>query len=256
MKGEVSMQEGLYESVLTTELQRHISNLRDLEVLLDKVDPADQTQVLTRHVAAAIERRLGIESDPQRRLLLANALLTSVEGADGSVVEPLHQLQAVRPAPSPGVVPRYRQRPKTPLNDAALLTNAHGEPSLAAELKAEIDSADRIDLLCAFVMWRGLRLLEEPLATAHEAGVPIRVATTTYIGGTEREALDRLVPDDDPPNYSFDLGEPDTERDVTSSSGPAASHADRIGSGNRETISVTSTAVSSSTRTGSAARDA
>ena len=81
------------------------------------------------------------------------------------------------------------------MNDAALLTNAHGEPSLATELKAEIDSADSIDLLCAFVMWRGVRLLEEPLMRAHEAGVPFRVVTTTYIGGTEREALDRLVRD-------------------------------------------------------------
>jgi superfamily II DNA or RNA helicase/HKD family nuclease len=64
---------------------------------------------------------------------------------------------------------------------------------LAAELKAEIDSADSVDLLCAFVMWRGLRLLEDPLRQAKAAGVPIRVVTTTYIGGTEREALDRLV---------------------------------------------------------------
>ncbi len=90
---------------------------------------------------------------------------------------------------------RYSRRPKTPLNDAALLTNAPDEPSLAAELKAEIESADRIDLLCAFVMWRGLRLLEAPLNRAREAGVPIRVITTTYIGGTEREALDRLSRD-------------------------------------------------------------
>ena len=44
-------------------------------------------------------------------------------------------------------------------------------------------------------MWRGLRLLETPLRRAREAGIPIRVITTTYIGGTEREALDRLVRD-------------------------------------------------------------
>ena len=89
--------------------------------------------------------------------------------------------------PAPGLVNRYTQRPKTPLNEAALLTNAPDEPSLAPELKAEIESADRIDLLCAFVMWRGLRLLQTPLQRAREAGIPIRVITTTYIGGTERE---------------------------------------------------------------------
>ena len=79
------------------------------------------------------------------------------------VEDPTRQLHAVRRPPAPGHVSRYGSRPKTPLGEAALLTNAHGEPSLAAELKAEIDSADSIDLLCAFVMWRGLRLLERPL---------------------------------------------------------------------------------------------
>jgi superfamily II DNA or RNA helicase/HKD family nuclease len=89
--------------------------------------------------------------------------------------------------------PRYQVRPKTPLKDAAQLTNAHGEPTLANELKAEIDSADRIDLLCAFVMWRGVRLLAPALERVKVDAVPFRVVTTTYIGGTEREALDRLV---------------------------------------------------------------
>ncbi len=44
-------------------------------------------------------------------------------------------------------------------------------------------------------MWRGVRLLERELSALREAGVPLRVVTTTYIGGTEREALDRLVRD-------------------------------------------------------------
>jgi superfamily II DNA or RNA helicase/HKD family nuclease len=110
-------------------------------------------------------------------------------------VDPIQQLHAVRPDGGPGRTARLRHRPKTPLNDAALLTNAHGEPTLASELRAEIDSADSVDLLCAFVMWHGLRLIEGELQTATEASVPIRVVTTTYIGGTERRALDRLVRD-------------------------------------------------------------
>lgn len=189
------MEPGLYEALLTTDLERQLSALPELEPELDKVDPADQTHVLTRHLATAIQRRLARERDPERKLAVANDLLSAIDAADPTVVEPVRQLQAVRAPHGPGQIPRYEQRPKTPLNDAALLTNAHGEPSLAAELKAEIDSADRIDLLCAFVMWRGLRLLEAPLKAARAAGVPIRVATTTYIGGTERLALDRLVRD-------------------------------------------------------------
>ncbi len=189
------MDEGLYESVVTRELERHLDALEGVESDVNKVDPADQTHVLTRHLAEAISRRLAAERDPEHRLAIANELLQAINRPDQTVNDPVRQLHAVRRPPGPGQVVRLGARPKTPLNDAALLTNAHGEPSLASELKAEIDSADSIDLLCAFVMWRGVRLLEAPLAAARQAGIPFRVVTTTYIGGTEREALDRLVRD-------------------------------------------------------------
>jgi superfamily II DNA or RNA helicase len=44
-------------------------------------------------------------------------------------------------------------------------------------------------------MWPGLRLLEAELRDARDRAVPFRVVTTTYLGGTERAALDRLVRD-------------------------------------------------------------
>ena len=187
------MSEGLLESVVTKDLELRLESVLDMEIDTAKVDPADQTHVLTRHLSAALERRLASVKDPGRKLAVANELLAVIDAANSVAIDPLQELLAVRRAPGPGHVSRFQLRPKTPLNDAALLTNAHGEPSLASELKAEIDSADSVDLLCAFVMWRGLRLLEEPLKQARAAGVPIRVVTTTYIGGTEREALDRLV---------------------------------------------------------------
>lgn len=184
---------GLYESVLDTSLERRLDFLLDLETDIGPVDPAEHAHVLTRHLTTAVRHRLESEKDPARKLELANAILQFIRDASPRVEPPLRQLQAVRRPAGPGEIVRYSNRPKTPLNDASLLTNAHGEPSLASELKAEIDSADTVDLLCAFVMWRGLRLLEAPLRQAAAAGVPIRVITTTYIGGTEREALDRLV---------------------------------------------------------------
>ena len=133
--------------------------------------------------------------DPGARITLANAVLQAIDELPDPVTTPARQLHALRLPDGPGADGRLRKRPKTPLNDAALLTNAPGEPSLASELRAEIDSADSIDLLCAFVMWHGLRLIEGELAAARQAGIPIRVVTTTYIGGTERRALDRLVQD-------------------------------------------------------------
>ena len=186
---------GLHESLLTEQLNAALQLEESREIDLAKVDEADQPHVLARHLGAALQRRLAAIKDPAARLGAANELLRALEESSDSFIPPIQQLHALRPTPGPGQTRRFVHRPKTPLNDAALLTNAHGEPSLASELRAEIDSADSIDLLCAFVMWHGLRLIEGELATAREAGIPIRVVTTTYIGGTQREALDRLVRD-------------------------------------------------------------
>ncbi|PIM73993.1 helicase [Streptomyces sp. JV178] len=102
------------------------------------------------------------------------------------------QLLALAEQEAPGV---YALRPLTPLSETALITNSPEDPSLGSELRAELATADRIDLLCAFVKWYGLRVLEDSLRAAKERGVPIRVITTTYIGATDRHALDRLVRD-------------------------------------------------------------
>ena len=84
-------------------------------------------------------------------------------------------------------------RPDIPLSEHDLLVNARGEPHLAAELKKEIASADRIDLIVAFVRWYGVRLLIEPLEEALRRRVPVRLLTTTYTGSTEALALERLA---------------------------------------------------------------
>jgi HKD family nuclease len=88
---------------------------------------------------------------------------------------------------------RQLRRPTTKLSDSALLTNSKDDPNLAAELRTEIESADTVDLLCAFIRWTGLRLLEPALEQLKDRGVKLRVITTTYMGATERRAIDHLV---------------------------------------------------------------
>ncbi len=83
--------------------------------------------------------------------------------------------------------------PLVPLSAADLLVTARGEPALAHALAREIPSADSIDLLCAFVRWHGLRLLEKELKVHCAAGRKLRVLTTVFTGSTERKAIDWLV---------------------------------------------------------------
>ena len=183
---------GLYEALITTELQERLASQAALEAEVGPVDEADQPHVLARHLQHVIQRTLAGIRDPISRLKLTNALLDQLEEAGEAVSEPPRQL--LRLVESSAFSNGHEAvRPRTPLAEAALLTNAHGEPNLGAELRAELDTSDRVDLLCAFVKWHGIRLLEQELGRLRERGVPFRVVTTTYMGATERAALDRLV---------------------------------------------------------------
>jgi superfamily II DNA or RNA helicase/HKD family nuclease len=186
---------GLHEHLVTEGLQAALDAESDLTSEMAGVDPADQPHVLARHVYELTRRALENHSDAGRRLGLLNELVVLLEEPGATVSVPARQLRRLAPPVGPGVVGIEPVRPKTPLSDAALLTNSAGEPNLAAELRAEIDTSDEVDLLCAFVKWHGLRLLEDELDRLRRRRAPLRVITTTYMGATERAALDRLVRD-------------------------------------------------------------
>ena len=184
------MEEGLYESLLTPELLDRLAAAPQLAVSEAAVDAGDEPHIVAAHVARIVQRRLEDIRDRERRVDAVNAVLQALDPAE-TIAPPTRRLLAALPADlEPG---RFAARPKTPLSEAALLTNARDEPSLAAELRAEMSSADSVDLLCAFVRWHGVRLLEADLRRLRDVGVPFRVVTTTYLGSTERRALDRLA---------------------------------------------------------------
>jgi superfamily II DNA or RNA helicase/HKD family nuclease len=183
--------EGVYESLRTTRLNAALEQLTDLTPRFARVEDADAPHVLARHVATAVERALIGESDPARRLALVNGLLARLAAEDEQLADVAQHLVVLTRETAPGV--HRLERPVTPLSSAALLTNAPDEPSLSAELRAELGSADRVDLLCAFIRWHGIRVLEEQLDLLHRRGVPFRVITTTYVGATEQRAVDALV---------------------------------------------------------------
>ncbi|CAM5451637.1 hypothetical protein SAVIM338S_02806 [Streptomyces avidinii] len=190
---------GLHETLITSALEEQLKELIAAggAVIDGQVGGESSQHVLTRHIAQAIEQVLK-RLAPGDRVHAANEILQSLDGIAGTrdwtepIAEGPRQLLAVAGPTGSGT---YAVRPSTPLSETALITNSPDEPSLGSELRAELATADRIDLLCAFVKWTGLRVLEQSLKAAAARGVPIRVITTTYIGATERGALDRLVRD-------------------------------------------------------------
>lgn len=185
---------GLYDSLLTRQLARLADSWDRSGYVVERaqVDREEVAHLLGRFVGEAATRALAaLNGHPDKQVELVNRLLLHLADSESVVAGPKRLLSIVKD--TPGASPPAR--PLTSLSEAALLTNAPEDPHLAHELITELASADRVDLLCAFVKWSGLRVLEQALAELPRRGVPLRVITTTYLGATERHALDRLVRD-------------------------------------------------------------
>ena len=206
---------GLYERLITADLNARLLRFdpATARVVREDVDPAEAHLTLARHIGGIVEqalRWLPAKDRAARQVAVANNIvdLLGIGPADhlrqgyggqeaGHHIDPVEipaeQLRSIQPVTGLPADDRDLVAPLVPLSASDLLVNARGEPSLAHALAHEIPSADSIDLLCAFVRWHGIRVLEDQLRAHCRAGRPLRVITTVYTGSTERKALDWLV---------------------------------------------------------------
>lgn len=193
---------GLYEQVLTEGFSKRLKHAEDLASAISRLDPEEAHLYLGQHLYKLLQSAL-LAYPPtdriQRQLALSNKILELLssefpddfspeDSVKNGLLESLHPqhntgLQNATPPPRPGI----------PLSQSELLVNARGEYRVGHELEKEIQSADRIDLLCSFIKWSGLRLLLNALDPFLAAGKPLRIITTVYMGATDRRAIDTLV---------------------------------------------------------------
>lgn len=125
-----------------------------------------------------------------------NALLGDLAdgaSADAEVTIPARVLYGVRGRSALGDAVDLPPPPATPYGRSDLLVNAEGQPNVGSELRAELATAENVDLICAFVIWSGVRHVRDALAAVRGRGGRVRVITTTYMGATEKRAVDELV---------------------------------------------------------------
>lgn len=188
------MREGLYDSLLTARLRRHLDSIAALRSQRNPLSDADSADRLARFLGDEVRRLLGdlpAEQRAERQAVLVNELLTwfkaKVEtGESDTVVVPPEVLLAIHRTPEPP------PRPLTPISVSTLLVRP-GRPDLGHELTAELASADRVDALVSFVKWGGLRRLRRTLEEHARAGRRLRLLTTTYIGATEAAAIREIA---------------------------------------------------------------
>jgi len=194
---------GLYDTVVDRALVERFGGLgaARLQARLDDIEPAelpDRMAELVGDWVREVVAAAATKDRPAAALALAGDVLGLLNDRylldDGGrrPVDGLQRLLAVEPI-SPAGDPVPIARPLTPLRDTVLMTNARNQPTVGHEIEAEIDSADRIDLVLAFIRWTGVRDLLPALRRHTGRGRPLRVITTTYTGSTEARALQALV---------------------------------------------------------------
>ena len=188
---------GLYDKVFTEGNHHVVEKDPSLRAHTEKLQNRTGVRLLSQHLNKLIERALTDQSE-KNRVELANELIQIIEkNTRGRVVQQSDFVTNTRLKELAQGVQAHAdtqtRRPGIPLSSSELLTNASNDYRIGYELKREIESADRIDILVAFVKWSGLRLVREALQDFVARGGKLRVITTTYMKATERQAIDELI---------------------------------------------------------------
>lgn len=196
------MKPGLYEQIISKAISDELSSIPDVCKAIEKLDEEEAPQALAEYVAEATRRTLeSIPKDSEEQITLVNKILSvlaekrkdiSDSIVDNRAEKLLHLLDENSPDHIVGKKASEIARPETPMSVSSLFTGAAHEPKMFSELKKEIVSADRIDMLVSFIKWSGLRLIIDELRDFTNRGGLLRVITTSYMGATEVKAIDEL----------------------------------------------------------------
>lgn len=196
---------GLYEQIINKGLDAELSNMDKL-CQAAPIDEAEASKVLAKYIAEVVEKGLDNLKDNggdlNTQVALANRIISTImsetkEAAFDtlSVAERAEQLLALFDRKNSVLAVNEKAeviRPETSIAQSSLFTGAIHEPQMFTELKKEILSCNRIDMLVSFIKWSGLRLIMDELTTFTQNGGDLRIITTSYMGATDVKAIEEL----------------------------------------------------------------
>ncbi|MGI5912096.1 MAG: DUF3427 domain-containing protein [Syntrophomonadaceae bacterium] len=197
---------GLYEQVINKELGQELDQVTDKLKATAPIDPAEAAKVLSEYIAEIVKKGLENVKDNggkiKTQIDLANKLIQTITAETQeaafdalSIDQRAEQLFALLNKQNTVCAVNDKAeviRPNTSIARSSLFTGAIHEPSMATELKKEILSADRIDMLVSFTKWSGLRLIINELQSFVQRGGQLRIITTSYMGATDVKAIEEL----------------------------------------------------------------
>ena len=197
---------GLYEQVISKALGQAIDGDSKHYIETLPIDAAEASKILSRYITEILEKSLDDVKDQggdlRAQVDVANRIVQILADATGNtevdllsvdaraeqlmaLINKQNSIYAIQDKPK---IPR----PETSIARSSLFTGAIHEPQMFSELKKEIASADRIDMLVSFIKWSGLRLIIDDLRAFTERGGELRIITTSYMGATDVKAIEEL----------------------------------------------------------------
>lgn len=199
------LKDGLYEQIINKSLDAELATTDKLSTTAP-IDSAEASKALAKYIAEVVEQGLDnlVDNggDVSSQVALANRIISTIinetkeNGFDEmSVAERAEQLLALFDKKNSILALDEKAqivRPETSIAQSSLFTGAIHEPQMYTELKKEIVSCNRIDMLVSFIKWSGLRLIMDELTTFTQNGGKLRIITTSYMGATDVKAIEEL----------------------------------------------------------------
>lgn len=198
------MKLGLYEEIISEFLSKELQKPEYQSLIIEKneINEEESHVQLAKYFSQILERALiQYRNKLPKQLDITNKLLEVL--ADETLSETIldykihsdnELLLSVYDSINTGK--NYQQkklRPYTPLSQSSLFTGSQKEPSLASEIKKEILTADKIDMLISFVKWSGIRIIENELREfTNRPNSRLRIITTSYMKATDYKAIEFL----------------------------------------------------------------
>lgn len=197
---------GLYEQIISELLSKEFQKPDAVNYYIDKekIDSEESPELLSRYLLEVVKRALNIyKNNIPKQIALTNNLIkylaknTETIDLEDFLVQPEAEilftiLNKVNSATALTAKPEI-PRPITPMSQSSLFTGTAKEPSFAFELRKEILTSDRIDMLVSFVKWSGIVTIEKELREfCSRPNSSLRVITTSYMKATDLKAVDFL----------------------------------------------------------------
>lgn len=202
------MNNGIYEELVTQLVARKLNQLDEEKFYIKKspIDKEEAATILSQHLARTIKLAFSAvktENALEIQIEIANKIITYLKSElhKEDFKDDLIEIEGkILKAVFTKIDAHFSDldlhlkeiTPYTRLTHSELFTGGNVGLSLESELKKEILSANRIDLLVSFIKWKGIVILLKEFEEFTSRGGELRIITTTYMGASDYKAIQIL----------------------------------------------------------------